>query len=41
MHGFATMLATGYLDFDFETISKITSDIYTAVKDGATKWKIL
>ena len=36
MHGFATMLATGYLDLDFETISKITSDVYNALKDGAT-----
>lgn len=36
MHGFATMLATGYCDLDFETISKLTSEIYNAVKDGAT-----
>ena len=41
MHGFATMLATGYLDLDFETISKITTSVYNAIKDGATKWKIL
>lgn len=41
MHGFATMIATGYLDLDFETISKITSDVYNALKDGATKWIIL
>ena len=41
MHGFATMLATGYLDLDFETISKITSDVYNALKDGATNWKTL
>lgn len=36
MHGFATMLATDYCDLDFETISKITSEIYNAIKDGAT-----
>lgn len=36
MHGFATMLATGYCDLDFETISKTTSEIYNAIKDGAT-----
>ena len=41
MHGFATMVATGYLDLDFDTISKITSDVYNALKDSATKWKIL
>lgn len=36
MHGFATMLATGYCDLDFETISNFTSEIYNAIKDGAT-----
>ena len=41
MHGFATMIATGYLDLDFETISKITSDVYNGLRNGATKWKIL
>ncbi|MBE6761743.1 MAG: TetR/AcrR family transcriptional regulator [Ruminococcaceae bacterium] len=35
MHGFATMLATGYLDLDFKTISNITSEVYNALKDGA------
>lgn len=37
MHGFATMVATGFLDLDFETISKITTSVYNAIKDGATK----
>ena len=36
VHGFATTLATDYCDLDFETISKITSEIYNALKDGAT-----
>lgn len=38
MHGFATMIATGYLDLDFKTISKITSDVYNAIKDDSAKW---
>ena len=37
MHGFATMIATGYLDLDFETISKITTSVYNAIKDDTTK----
>ena len=41
MHGFATMIATDYCDLDFETISKITSEVYNAIKDGTTNWKTL
>lgn len=31
-HGIAAMLATGYLDLDFELISKMLTDFYTALK---------
>lgn len=37
VHGFATILATGYCDLDFETISKTISEIYNAIKDGENK----
>lgn len=36
MHGFATMLATNYLELDYKTISKLTSDIYSALKEGTS-----
>lgn len=36
MHGFATMIATGYCNLDFDTISRLTSEVYNAIKDGAT-----
>lgn len=35
MHGFATILATGYLDLDYDTISNITTEVFNALKDGA------
>ena len=35
MHGFATILATDYLDLDYNTISKLTTEVFNALKDGA------
>ena len=40
MHGFATILATGYLDLDLDTISKMTTEVFNALKDGAKNWII-
>lgn len=41
MHGFATMITTDYLNLDYETISKLTTEIFNAIKDGATNWTTL
>ena len=32
VHGIATMMATGYLKFDFDFISKMITDMYTGLK---------
>ncbi len=40
MHGFATILATGYLDLDYDTISNMTTEVFNALKDGAKNWTI-
>lgn len=37
VHGIATMLATGYMDMDFKTISDMITDVYNGLKDGITK----
>lgn len=34
VHGFATMLATGYQDWDFETISEMLSDVYKGLMNN-------
>lgn len=41
VHGIATMFATGYLDWEWETVSKMVSDVYLGllakVKQGENK----
>ena len=37
VHGVATMIATSYLDWDFETISAMLTDVYNGLKDGVNK----
>ena len=32
VHGIATMLATGYVDLDFETVSELITDAYQGIK---------
>ena len=32
VHGIATMLATGYVDLDFETVSELITDAYEGIK---------
>ena len=34
VHGVATMIATSYLDWDFELISKMLTDMYNGLKRG-------
>ena len=34
VHGVATMIATSYLDWDFETISSMLTDVYNGLKRG-------
>lgn len=34
MHGFATVLATSYLDLDLDVISRMTSEVYNSLKEG-------
>ena len=36
VHGISTIIATGYLDIDFNTISDMLSDVYNGLKAGAT-----
>lgn len=33
VHGIATMLATGYLDWDWQTISEMVTDVFIGLKD--------
>ncbi len=37
VHGFATMIATSYLDWDWETVSGMVTDAYLGIKSRYTK----